>query len=111
LGEDLIVRPFHLACTIPVILATFLAPAAADRLDDVKARGKIVAGVSDTTPPFSFKKAGENINRGYDMDILQAVARRLGVSVEMVSLSDSHAATGQDRSCRHIHDANRGSIA
>ena len=34
-------------------------PAAADRLDDVKARGKLIVGVSDTTPPFSFTKPGE----------------------------------------------------
>jgi polar amino acid transport system substrate-binding protein len=83
------VRLFHLTWLNVVIAAAFLVPAAADRLDDVKARGKIIAGVSDTTPPFSFKRPGENLNHGYDMDILQAVARRLGVAVEMVSLSSA----------------------
>ena len=43
-------------------------PAAADRLDDVKARGKLIVGVSDTTPPFSFKKPGESTVVGYDLD-------------------------------------------
>lgn len=64
-------------------------PAAADRLDDVKARGKLIIGVSDTTPPFSFKKPGETTVTGYDLDIVHAVAKRLGVTVETVSLSSA----------------------
>ena len=63
-------------------------PAAADRLDDVKARGKVMVGVSDTTPPFSFKKAGE-ATVGYDIDLVHAVAKRLGVAVETVSVSSA----------------------
>ncbi|HEY1982305.1 MAG TPA: transporter substrate-binding domain-containing protein [Xanthobacteraceae bacterium] len=109
-------RLFHLTWLIVVIAAAFLVPAAADRLDDVKARGKIIAGVSDTTPPFSFKRPGENLNHGYDMDILQAVARRLGVAVEMVSLSSAEripmlqqdkidlAATSMTRTAARLRD-------
>ena len=63
--------------------------AAADRLDDVKARGKLIVGVSDTTPPFSFKKPGESKVTGYDLDLVHAVAKRLGVTVETVSLSSA----------------------
>src|SRR5262249_56035571 len=57
-------------------------PAAADRLDDVRARGKLIVGVSDTTPPFSFKKPGRSEVVGYDLDIVHAVAKRLGLPVE-----------------------------
>ena len=64
-------------------------PAAADRLDDVKSRGKLIVGVSDTTPPFSFKKPGETTVTGYDLGIVHAVAKRLGVAVETVSLSSA----------------------
>ena len=64
-------------------------PAAADRLDEVKARGKLIVGVSDTTPPFSFKKPGETTVIGYDLDVVQAVAKRLGLAVETVSLSSA----------------------
>ena len=64
-------------------------PAAADRLDDVKARGKLVVGVSDTTPPFSFKKPGDSTVIGYDLDVVHAVAKRLGVPVETVSVSSA----------------------
>ncbi len=72
-----------------VVLAAALSPAAADRLDEVKARGKLIVGVSDTTPPFSFKKPGGSTNIGYDIDLLAAVAKRLGVAVTMVSLSSA----------------------
>jgi polar amino acid transport system substrate-binding protein len=57
------------------ISAALLTPATADRLDDVKARGKLIVGVSDTTPPFSFKRPGESATIGYDIDIVRAVAR------------------------------------
>ena len=70
-------------------LLALAMPAAADRLDEVKARGKLIVGVSDTTPPFSFKKPGENTVVGYDLDLVHAVAKRLGVSVETVSVSSA----------------------
>ncbi len=78
-----------------ILAATILAgiawaqPAAADRLDDVKARGKLIVGVSDTTPPFSFKKPGETTVVGYDLDIVHAVGKRLGLPVETVSVSSA----------------------
>jgi len=79
----------QLAWSVVAISAALLAPAAADRLDDVKARGKLIVGVSDTTPPFSFKKLGESLNIGYDIDVVRAVAKRLGVTFETVSLSSA----------------------
>jgi polar amino acid transport system substrate-binding protein len=45
--------------------------------------------VSDTTPPFSFKKPGETTIIGYDLDIVHAVAKRLGLQVETVSVSSA----------------------
>ena len=73
--------------TIPALILALAAPAAADRLDDVKARGKLVVGVSDTTPPFTFKKDGVHV--GYDIDVVRAVAKRLGLTVDTVSLSSA----------------------
>ena len=70
-------------------LLALAAPAAADRLDEVKARGKLMVGVSDTTPPFSFKRPGENTVVGYDLDLVHAVAKRLGVAMETVSVSSA----------------------
>ena len=76
-----------IAVLVTALLTTW--PAAADRLDDVKARGKLIVGVSDTTPPFSFKKPGESTVVGYDLDIVHAVAKRLGATVETVSVSSA----------------------
>jgi ABC-type amino acid transport substrate-binding protein len=53
------------------------AAAAADKLDDVRARGKLMVGVSDTTPPFSFRKPGEATVTGYDIDLVKGVAKRM----------------------------------
>jgi polar amino acid transport system substrate-binding protein len=79
-------RSFLALAALPALILT-LAPAAADRLDDVRARGKLVVGVSDTTPPFTFKKDG--VHAGYDIDMVRAVARRLGLAVETVSLTSA----------------------
>jgi polar amino acid transport system substrate-binding protein len=64
----------------------FLAgAAAADKLDDVKARGRLVVGVSDTSPPFSYRD-GDNGVVGYDIDLAASVAKRLGVGMAKVSI-------------------------
>jgi len=68
-------------------LALWAAPASADRLDEIKARGKLIVGVSDTTPPFSFRRPGDKVVTGYDIDLVLLVAKRLGLAgVETVSL-------------------------
>lgn len=64
------------------------APALADRLDEVKTRGQLWVGVSDTTPPFSFKAANGTLT-GYDLDLVRAVAKRLGLGLEMTALSSA----------------------
>jgi polar amino acid transport system substrate-binding protein len=72
---------------LAVGLAMWVLPASADRLDDIRARGKLVVGVSDTTPPFSFRRADDKVVTGYDIDLVLLVAKRLGIAaVETVSL-------------------------
>jgi polar amino acid transport system substrate-binding protein len=82
-------RLWNRAWMSTALLALLVVPAAADKLDDVKARGKLVVGVSDTTPPFSFRKLPENTITGYDIDLVKGVARRMGVSLEMVPVSSA----------------------
>lgn len=53
------------------------------RLDEVKARGTLRVGVTETSPPFSFRNEQGQIV-GYDVDLASAVARRLGVDVTQV---------------------------
>ena len=82
-------RPIMTAATISAMLLTLVPSATADRLDEVRAREKIMVGVSDTTPPFTFKRPGESNHVGYDIDLVRAVAQRLSIAVETVSLSSA----------------------
>ena len=59
--------------------------AAADKLDDVKARGHLIVGVTESSPPFSYRD-GEKGVVGYDVDLAGEVAKRLGVGLEKVSI-------------------------
>src|SRR6476469_2640199 len=61
--------------------------ASADKLDDIKARGKLLGGNSETSPPFSSREGGKIV--GYDIDLAAQVARRLGVTMEFVSIINS----------------------
>jgi polar amino acid transport system substrate-binding protein len=72
----------------PTIIMAFLLlalPAMADKLDDVKARGHLIIGVAEASPPFSFRE-GERGIVGYDVDLSAQVAKRLGVDLSMVSI-------------------------
>jgi polar amino acid transport system substrate-binding protein len=67
-----------------ILVAAFAlaaGPVAADKLDDVKARGKLIIGVAEASPPFSFRDGDKGII-GYDVDLSEGVARRLGVSLD-----------------------------
>lgn len=82
-------KPLTTAAALSAAVLTLSTPAMADRLDEVAARGKIMVGVSDTTPPFTFKRPGASEHVGYDIDMVWAVAKRLGVAMETVSLSSA----------------------
>ena len=80
-------NPAKATFTASALLLVLALPATADRLDEVKARGKLVVGVSDTTPPFTFKKDGVHV--GYDIDMVRAVAKHMRLPVETVSLTSA----------------------
>ena len=58
------------------LLLLFASPALADRLDEIKSRGNLIVGVSDTTPPFSFRKAAAISLAGQPWSLCLATARR-----------------------------------
>jgi polar amino acid transport system substrate-binding protein len=62
-----------------------ISPAMADKLDDVKARGKLIIGVAEASPPFSFRDGARGIV-GYDVDLSAQVAKRLGVTLAKVAI-------------------------
>jgi polar amino acid transport system substrate-binding protein len=67
---------------LPLLTAV---PAAADKLGDIKARGKLLIGVTETSPPFSFRDGGRGIV-GYDVELAERMAKILGVADEKVAL-------------------------
>lgn len=56
---------------------------AEDTLEKVKKKGVLVAGVKDSSPPFGFidEKTRELV--GYDVDFVKAIAKKLGVKLEL----------------------------
>ena len=83
-------------------LGTFLALltatlAVADKLDEIKARGHLIVGTSETSPPFSPRKNGKVV--GYDVDLAARVAARLALPMETLSIinADRIPALQQDR--------------
>jgi polar amino acid transport system substrate-binding protein len=60
-------------------------PASPDKLDDINARGQLVIGVAEASPPFSFRD-GERGVVGYDIDLAAQVAKRLGVGLTKISI-------------------------
>ncbi|MEI8172530.1 MAG: ABC transporter substrate-binding protein [Deltaproteobacteria bacterium] len=73
-----------------VFLSSFCGVAlAGDTLDEVKKRGILVAGVKDSTPGFGYidEKTREIV--GYDVDFCKAIAKKLGVKLELKSVTSA----------------------
>jgi polar amino acid transport system substrate-binding protein len=89
-------RALKLVLSIACVL-TFALPAAADKLDDIRARGRLLVGTSDTSPPFSSREDGKVV--GYDVDLAGEVTKRLGLPMATVSILNSERipALQQDR--------------
>jgi len=70
--------------TAAVTLASkSFAAAPADTLAEVKAKGVLVAGVKDSLPPFGYIDEKTRTIVGYDIDFVKAIAKKLGVKVEL----------------------------
>lgn len=84
-----------MAGLLPIALA---APASAGKLDAIKARGKLLVGVTESSPPFSYRDGGNGIV-GYDVELAGQVAKRLGVAVDKIPIinADRIPALQQDR--------------
>ena len=57
---------------------------AADLLDTVKERGTLIVGVEGTYPPFNFVDAKTGQLDGFDIEVSQLIADKLGVKVQFV---------------------------
>lgn len=72
---------------ILLLVLTFAAglcgAAWADTMDDIKKKGVLVAGIKDSAPPFGFIDQNTRAIIGYDVDFCKAIAKRLGVKLEI----------------------------
>src|SRR5512138_2150180 len=62
---------------------------AADTLEAVKKKGVLVAGVKDSTPGFGFVDEKTREIVGYDVDFVTAIAKKLGVKLELKPVTSS----------------------
>src|SRR5690606_15405022 len=84
-------RNLFFAGLCSVVLAAVAAPATTmaqsqNSIDDIKSRGKLIAGVKFDTPPFGFLDE-DNKPIGFDLDLLTKVAEKIGVPIEFVSVT------------------------
>ncbi len=78
-----------LAALPPLILWGATAPADADVLQDIKARGVLVAGIKADYKPFGFRDPSGQIV-GIEPDLAADIAKRLGVKLEIVAVVSSN---------------------
>jgi polar amino acid transport system substrate-binding protein len=76
--------PFSAAA---VLFAFAIAPAHAGGFDDVKQRGTLVCGTQNASVPYAYQDPNTRAYVGYDVAICQAVAAKLGVSLDHRPLS------------------------
>ena len=81
------IRAIHLGA-LAVLLGVAGTAAHADQLDDIKASGVLKCGVGSQYKPFSFVEDPKTRKFvGYDVDICDAVAARIGVKPELVFIT------------------------
>jgi polar amino acid transport system substrate-binding protein len=73
--------------TATVLLLTVTGVAHADQLADIKTHGKLVCGTMGTFEPFSFQDPKTRETVGYEIDLCQALAKALGVELELKLLA------------------------
>jgi polar amino acid transport system substrate-binding protein len=68
---------------LTAVSTSALAAPPADTLAEVKKKGVLVAGVKDSLPPFGYIDEKTRTIIGYDIDFVNAIAKKLGVKVEL----------------------------
>ena len=79
-------RKFWYGIILSVLALTFFigqGVAQADKLQEVKDRGTLIAGVKDAVVPFGYVDEETNKIVGFDIDVCQYIADQLGVDLEI----------------------------
>jgi polar amino acid transport system substrate-binding protein len=77
---------FMIMLVAALVLAACAPKAPANKLEDIKAKGKMIVGTSADYPPFEFKDAQDNFT-GFDMDLIREIGKRMGVEVEIQDMA------------------------
>lgn len=77
--------------TLAAVMAFGLAAgeAAAQTLDEIRERGKIIVGIQGDNPPFGFLDTS-GANDGYDADLARLFAESLGVDIEFTIVTNQN---------------------
>jgi polar amino acid transport system substrate-binding protein len=76
------------ALLVVVVAAGGCTPNPASTLDRILARGELVVGVKEDSPPFGFHQGGELW--GFDVDLARKIADKLGVKLRLVPVTTAN---------------------
>lgn len=75
---------------VVLCLSLTAAAARADVLANIKTKGVLTAGVKDSSPPFGYIDEASRQIVGYDVDIVNAIAKKLGVKVALKPVTSAN---------------------
>ncbi len=78
-----------LALIALLILALGAMPAFAGKLEDIKKNGELKAGVKDSQVPFGYVDEKTSQIVGFEIDLMQALATRLGVKLKTLPVTSA----------------------
>lgn len=74
---------------VAAVLVLGVGLASAGKMDDIKAKGEMVAGVKDSTKPFGYVDEQTKQIVGFDVDILAYIANKMGVKLKTVPVTSA----------------------
>lgn len=81
------------ALTLLFVAVTLASTAlAADTLEEVKKKGVLTVGVRDASPPFSYLDKDKGQIVGVEVDLVEAIAKKLAVPLKLVPVSAAERA-------------------
>jgi len=76
---------FRTAAGICLAVLALASPARADRLEDIRERGKLIVGVQQDFRPWAFRNEKGEL-AGLEIDLAKDLAKRLGVELQLVPI-------------------------
>ena len=82
-------KRFAVAVSAILVLALSALPALANKFEDIKKKGVLVAGVKDSQPPFGYVDEASKQIVGFEIDLMAAIAEKMGVKLETKPVTSS----------------------